>query len=357
MSTAKLAQAFPWLQSPIIINAPMSGFATDSLATAVTRAGGLGYIGFLPSLPELETHLQHARQSLPLSPDTDILPIGLGIIVAVTSPSAVTALVAEYKPAVVWLSFGAPADFAAWTAMIRTASPQTHVWIQIGSVTAAVEAARACRPDALVIQGSDAGGHGHARGASLITLLPEVADALRALALSDEDDEDDDRPVGAIPLIAAGGIVDGRGAAAAMVLGAAGVVMGTRFLAAEEAVVPAQYREELFRASDGGEATARSRVFDEMWGPTFWPQMYDGRSLTNRWYEMEQQGVGIEEIRAELQRDLGRLRETEGAFRDTKSLWAGSGVGLVKKIEKAAEIVEEVREDAKKRLQAGSALF
>ncbi|RAH79103.1 inosine monophosphate dehydrogenase [Aspergillus japonicus CBS 114.51] len=351
MSTAQLSQAFPWLQSPILINAPMSGFATSSLAIAVTRAGGLGYIGFLSSLPELETELQIARQNLPPPPNTDLLPIGLGIIVAVTAPSAVTALVAEYKPAAVWLSFGEPADFAAWTDMIRTASPHTHVWIQIGSVKAAIDAARACRPDALVLQGSDAGGHGHARGASLIALLPEVADAL---ALSDEVQAVDGS---GIPLIAAGGIVDGRGAAAAVVLGAAGVVMGTRFLAAEEAVVPAQYREELFRASDGGEATARSRVFDEMWGPTFWPEMYDGRSLVNRWYEREQQGVGIEAIRAELQRDLGRLRETEGAFADTKSLWAGSGVGLVKKVQKAAEIVEEVREDAKKRLQAGGALF
>ncbi|RAL10141.1 nitronate monooxygenase [Aspergillus homomorphus CBS 101889] len=348
MSSTTLLHDLPWLQSPIIANAPMSGFATSELAVAVTQAGGLGQIGFLSDSRALATQLGHASQHLQSitaqSPD-NILPIGVGVICAGMSPLAIAPVLTQYKPAVVWLSFGEATDFAQWTAMIRSASPRTKIWIQIGSVKAAVGAAQACRPDALVIQGVDAGGHGHARGASLITLLPEVADALQAAGM------------GGIPLVAAGGIMDGRSTAAAVMLGAAVVTMGTRFLAAEETNVPAQYREALFRASDGGEATARSRVFDEMSGPSPWPALYDGRCLTNVCYENEQKGMSMEEVRAELLRDGDRLRETENGYRDTSSVWAGTGVGLMSKLEQAKDIVETVREDAKKRLRAGSAAF
>jgi nitronate monooxygenase len=85
----------------------------------------------------------------------------------------------EYKPAVAWLSFGKANEFKVWTEGIRETSPHTQGWIQVGSVSAALEAAQACHPDALVLQGSDAGGHGHAYLASIVKLLPEVADTLR----------------------------------------------------------------------------------------------------------------------------------------------------------------------------------
>ncbi|OQE82046.1 hypothetical protein PENNAL_c0038G01987 [Penicillium nalgiovense] len=122
-----------------------------------------------------------------------------------------------------------------------------------------------CRPDALALQGVDAGGHEHGNGASIVSLIPEVADALSDLGIY------------YLPLIAAWGIVDGRGCAFAFALGASGIVMGTRFLAAKNASVPAVYRDAIFEASDGGETTARSRVFDEIWGPNVRPKKYDGR--------------------------------------------------------------------------------
>nr|CEG03351.1 unnamed protein product [Fusarium pseudograminearum CS3487] len=130
-----------------------------------------------------------------------------------------------------------------WAQGIRHVSPQTKIWIQLGDMSSALEAAKICQPDALVLQGSDAGGHGHAHGASLITLIPEVVDALENEGIAN------------IPLIAAGGIMDGRSAAAAVMLGASGVVMGTRYLGAKEANFDANVREAVFSTTDAGKAT------------------------------------------------------------------------------------------------------
>ncbi|KAF0635478.1 hypothetical protein FPSE5266_20376 [Fusarium pseudograminearum] len=114
-------------------------------------------------------------------------------------------------------------------------------------MSSALEAAKICQPDALVLQGSDACGHGHAHGASLITLIPEVVDALENEGIAN------------IPLIAAGGIMDGRSAAAAVMLGASGVVMGTRYLGAKETNFDANVREAVFSTTDAGKATQALR--------------------------------------------------------------------------------------------------
>ncbi|KAL4971393.1 2-nitropropane dioxygenase [Aspergillus desertorum] len=360
-----LLRTFPWTKSPLIANAPMSGIATSILAAAVTQSGGLGLVGFIDDIRCLERELRQAKSLLesvesqrasgaqyasPLGPEfasgTATLPVGVGIIVLAMKPSTFLPLLARYKPAVVWLSFGETHSFKHWTESIRQTSPNTKVWIQLGSVRAALEVAQACRPDALVLQGSDAGGHGHARGASIVTLLPEVADALFRAGVGDT------------PFIAAGGIMDGRGVAAALALGAAGVVMGTRFLGAVEADVPPEYRNEVLAAWDGGESTVRSRAFDEMWEENAWPEVYDGRCLRNRCYEDWENGMDGEEMRERLYWRISMARSGERlSARDTSSLWAGAGVGMVKEVETAGEIVARVRREAKDQLQKTARRF
>ncbi|KAB8074171.1 hypothetical protein BDV29DRAFT_156900 [Aspergillus leporis] len=155
----RLKQALPWAQTPIIINAPMSGAATSDLAVAVTRAGGLGQIGFLDNRRSLIQQLERARRQL-----QDIMNQQRNT--PVDSP--------PHR-----LGNDCANEFKVWTEGIRETSPHTQGWIQVGSVSAALEAAQACHPDALVLQGSDAGGHGHAYLASIVKLLPEVADTLR----------------------------------------------------------------------------------------------------------------------------------------------------------------------------------
>ncbi|KAJ5182681.1 hypothetical protein N7492_000297 [Penicillium capsulatum] len=322
-NSKKLLEDLPWAQSPLLIK-PMSGVAGSELAIAVTRAGGLGQIGFIDDPRVLEEELERYRLQLDSVKMEDILPIGIGIIVIGASLSSTLPLLAKYKPAVV----------------IRGVSPVTKVWIQIGSVGAALQAAQACRPDALVLQGSDAGGQGHARGSSIITLVPEVDDTLHAHDIDN------------IPLVAAGGIMDGRAAAAAFMLGASGVVMGTRFLGADEVDLPLEYRREILQAADGGESTARSRVFDEMWGPSAWPEIYDGRCLRNSCYDDLQSGRSMDEIRSRVYQKLFQKGASGNLdVKDVSSMWAGTGVGMVRKTQRAEAIVEEVRVGARQRLQ------
>lgn len=345
---ASLKTYLPWTQTPLIANAPMSGVATSELATAVTRAGGLGQIGYLDDMQALSNELDSTKKELqdiiPTLPDPEQLPIGLGVIVFGSPIDAWMRLFATYKPAVAWLSFAGTSEMKTWTVGIRKVSPKTGIWVQLGNVQAAVDVAQACHPDALVLQGSDAGGHGHQDGASIISLIPETADALQKLGID-------------IPLIAAGGIMDGRATAAALTLGASGVVMGTRFLGASESHIPQIYREAIFSASDGGQSTARSRVFDDIWGPNFWPTTYDGRCLRNKFYEMYTKGKDITTIRAWLSETMNGSGGQNFDVQDMGSLWAGTGVGMLDTLGNAADIVGSIREDTKKRLRRAASLY
>ncbi|KAH7133956.1 Nitronate monooxygenase-domain-containing protein [Dactylonectria macrodidyma] len=170
--------------------------------------------------------------------------------------------------------------------------------------------------------GSDAGGHGHESGASIVPLIPEVVDTLRDGGFPD------------ISLIAAGGIMDGRATAAALALEASGVVLGTRFLGGEEAKVPAEFHKIIFETSDGDESTARSRAFDAMWGLNIWPDIYDGRCLKNSMYQNVKHRMFDKEARIELQRDLEQQASQDVSIKNSMSNWASTGVGMVNKIER-----------------------
>ncbi|TKA77567.1 hypothetical protein B0A55_06634 [Friedmanniomyces simplex] len=326
-----LKQHVPWTQSPLIINAPMGGHAGGDLAIAVTRAGGLGQIGAVYDMNELASHLAKVEQSLPRH--DDLLPVGVGLLPFVLKLDEALPVLERYRPAVVWL-FAAKEleDYAVCAERIRSVTPMSQIWIQVGSVAAAVSIAELCKPDVMCVQGIDAGGHGFEKGAGIISLLPEVADALTVAGH------------GGIPLVASGGITDGRGAAAAFALGAQGVVMGTRFLSAPETQLHPAYRKAILAARDGGQNTVRAKLFDELRGPNIWPLPYDGRSIVTESYTEHAGGAGIEEIR---RLHAEGLKAEDGGYgldgKGRTAMWAGTGVGLVKREQPAAEIVEEVR--------------
>ncbi|KIW86714.1 uncharacterized protein Z519_12700 [Cladophialophora bantiana CBS 173.52] len=326
-----LRSQLPWTSSPLIVNAPMGGFAGGDLASAVTKSGGLGMIGAI--MPDdLEKELDVAADELKaLTGQGHMLPIGVGLLPFVVKPESVLPILRKHQPAVIWL-FAAKEldDYTSWSTEIRKSCPNSRIWIQVGSVSAAVKIAKSAKPDALIMQGADAGGHGFERGASIISLLPEVADVLEAKGL------------GGIPLLASGGIADARGAAAAFALGASGVVIGTRFLAAKETKVPPGYRELVLAAKDGAQSTVRSKLFDNVKGPNIWPDAYDGRSLVTESYSDHVRGVDIKEIR---EKHNEAVTGEDGGFGKTNraNVWAGAGVGLVNRLQNAADIVEEVR--------------
>lgn len=355
-----LKEQLPWTQPPLIVNAPMGGFAGGALAAAVTQAGGLGQIGAVMDMDELERELKLAKEalsknsseasSLP-STSTSTLPVGVGLLPFVLQLDTALPVLEKYPPAVVWL-FAAKEldDYAAWTQRLRAALPHTSVWIQVGSASAALRVAQAgtqgsdsfstsqARPDALIVQGSDAGGHGFERGASIVSLIPETIDLLRSNGLS------------SIPILAAGGIADARGAAAAFALGASGVVLGTRFLAARETTVPHEaYRASVLAARDGANSTVRSKLFDNVRGPNIWPEPYDGRSLVTASYtDFAEKGVSIDEVRrlheeASKRVDRGFGSGSGSGETGRANVWAGASVGLVNRLEDAKDIVDEVR--------------
>lgn len=330
----------------------MSGFAEHELAAAVSQAGGLGFIG--PVFGDLSKELQKAReafQSTPLdssiSIDKDLLPLGLGFIIWAAKLNDIIEAVAEYKPAALWL-FAAPngtADYSTWTAKLRQASPKSKIWVQTGSVASALSLAEECKPDVIVMQGIDAGGHGFEKGAGIISLVPETIDALA------------DKGIINISIVAAGGIVEGRAAAAALTLGAEGVVLGTRFLASKEVSLPTQvYAQAILEGKDGGQNTVRDKVFDQLRGPNRWPGDYDGRALVNKSYEDWKGGAGLEEIQRLTKEveNAGKGFGEEG--KDGRAaLWVGTGIGLVKEVMGAKEIVDEVREGIEKAMEGARA--
>lgn len=144
----------------------MGGIAGADLAIAVSKAGGLGQVGADLNLKWLSAQLSKAEQAL--GRQDGLLPIGVGLLTFVLKDSTdeILALLQQFQPAVVWL-FAANElnDYAAWAAKIRDATPRSQIWVQVGSVDGALTVAKTVRPDALCLQGLDAGGHGFEKGA------------------------------------------------------------------------------------------------------------------------------------------------------------------------------------------------
>ncbi|KAI0185793.1 hypothetical protein EV127DRAFT_440680 [Xylaria flabelliformis] len=356
---SKLRAHYPWTESPVIINAPMAGTAGTPLATAVTGTGGIGMIG-VDDAAGLGAQLEDASNifgsssspsssSSSLNPaasafyqETRLLPIGVGLLVFhVKTLDPVLPTLRQHPPALVWL-FAAPSlpDYAVWTSALRAALPTTKIWIQVGTSSAAVEVARTAAPDVIVVQGSDAGGHGFARSASVISLLPETTALFAAAA----EKELSSAPI----LVAAGGIVNGKGVAAALSLGAAGVVMGTAFLAAQETMLHPAYRAAVLAARDGATATVRASLFDELRGPNVWPDAYDGRALATQSYR---EWITGEEIGVLREKVAEAVKCEDKGFGGRAPVWAGAGVGLVNEVRKAGDIVVSVREGARAALR------
>ncbi|BCS27471.1 nitronate monooxygenase [Aspergillus puulaauensis] len=346
-----LQLAYPWTRTPLVASAPMLNIASAALAVAVSTAGGLGFLAGGFDVSTLGSNLEEAAQLIKKSDSTiqrryastGILPIGVGFLNWGADLPKSIAAIKEHRPCAAWL-FGpktTPDDLHPWVEEVRAVTDRkTKIWVQVGSVAEAVAIAEALDPDVLVVQGSDAGGHGLARSASIITLVPEVQDALAVRKLKQE-----------IPLVAAGGIVDGRGVAASLALGASGVAMGTRFLACSEAQIARGYQAEVLRASDGGVCTVRSTVYDRVRGILSWPGRYDGRGVINKSYvDAVEGGMSDEENRVLYQKELKKGDSGWGP-NARLTTYAGTGVGLVREALPAANIVADVVEEAQNTLQ------
>jgi NAD(P)H-dependent flavin oxidoreductase YrpB (nitropropane dioxygenase family) len=215
------------------INAGMAFIAVAPLARAVCKAGGMGMLGISGMPPDtLQSAIRDVKTVNPRCFGVDIISRFSGI-------EQIEVCVAEKVPVVVFFWDDAPDE---WISRLRAAG--SHIWFQVGSLDEA-EAAVHCGAEVLVVQGSEAGGHNRASAATF-SLLPAVIDA-----------------VPPIPVIAAGGIADGRAVAAALALGADAVWVGTRLLASFEANAHQQYKDRVVSAKVHD--TARHLIF----GPEF----------------------------------------------------------------------------------------
>ena len=333
--------SYPWVIEPLIACAPMRAIALSPLAVAVSRAGGLGFLAAGNDLSDLESNLEEAVRLLKREPVAgaarDTLPIGIGFLNWGADLSKALEAIRKYVPAAVW--FFAPREndeLSLWTRQVREVSAaRTKIWIQIGTVADAVEISRLCKPDVLVVQGTDAGGHGLERGAGIITLLPEVIDALKEEGLEQ------------IALVAAGGIVEGRGTAACLALGAGGVVMGTRFLACTEAHIAKGYQDEVIRARDGGINTSRSKVYDILRGATNWPSQYNGRGIINQSF-LDATNGGVTEENKRLYVEAMKMGNDGWGPQGRMTTYAGTGVGLIHGIKNAEAILDEIQKDVRR---------
>ena len=313
MITTRLTSRFD-LDIPIVL-APMSQVSDARLAAAVTRAGGLGLLGGgYGDKAWLEREFDLATGTR----------VGCGLITwSLARQPELLDLVLSRRPAAVFLSFGDPAPFAE---QIRAAGvPLMCQACDLEQARQAVDVGA----DVVIAQGGEAGGHGTGARATF-TLVPEVADLVA------------DRAPETL-VLAAGGVVDGRGLAAALALGADGVVVGTRLWASEEAPVhPDAFRSVLAATSDD---TVRTSVLDIVRARD-WAPPYDGRLLRNAfidgWHGRE------DELRAHLGDD-GFRAEIAAADVDGFHAYVGEGIGLIDEVLPAKEILRRMVREASQR--------
>jgi nitronate monooxygenase len=305
------------IEHPVLL-APMDLVSGGRLAAAVSQAGGLGMLGGGYGDGDwIDREWARAGNAR----------IGCGFITwsLAKRPGLLDTVLAR-QPAAVMLSFGDPQPFAA---AIHAAG--ARLICQVQTAAQAREAADA-GADVIVAQGTEAGGHGQSE--PLFTLLPQVVDVCPGT-----------------PVVAAGGIADGRGLAAAMMLGAEGVLLGTRFYASQEAEGHPDAKQRIVEAAGG--QTVRSIVFD-LSRRNRWPAPYTGRLLRNshleRWLGREDE---LEAQAEEIGRDYAAAR-ARGDF-DVAGVIAGEACALIDDIPPAGEIVERVVSEAERLLSRGGA--
>ena len=308
------------IRHPIVL-APMGMTSGGALAAAVTRAGGLGLIG-----------VGYADEDF-INREFDAAgnqPVGIGFITwdLAKAPKRLDVALAR-KPRAVMLSFG---DAAPFVRPIKDSGAKLIMQVQN---LALARKAKTLGADVIIAQGVEAGGHGGDpnNGRSTLPLVPAIVDA-----------------VNPVPVLAAGGIADGRGLAAALALGAAGALIGTRFIAATESLSHVNAKQRV--AAAGGDDTLRTRVFD-IGRAIDWPEEYTGRALANdfsgRWHGNEAA------LRQALDTERPRYFEAAGkGDTGTMVVWAGEGLDLIKDVQPAAMIVERIVAEAEAALARAS---
>ncbi len=295
-----------------VIQGGMAWVAEHTLAAAVSNAGGLGIIGAASAPPEI------VREEIRKCKELTDKPFGVNVMLINPNAEEVARILVEEGVKVVTTGAGNPAKYMElWK----------NAGIKVMPVVASVAMAKMMEragADAVIAEGMESGGH--IGQTTTIALLPQVVDAVN------------------IPVVAAGGIADGRGFAAALMLGADAIQMGTRFVAANESIVNQSYKEKLIKASDiSSEVTGYS---------TGHPVRSLKNKMTATYRKLENEGASFEELE---QLTLGSLKK---AVMDgdviNGTVMAGQIAGLIKEELSCKEIIEGIVLQAEELLKKGA---
>ena len=295
------------IQAPII-QGGMAWVAEHTLAAAVSNAGGLGIIGAANAPAEW------VREQIRLTKQLTDKPFGVNVMLMSPYAPEIAQVVAEEGVSVVTTGAGNPESYMAlWK------SKGIKVIPVVASVALAKRMERA-GADAVVAEGMESGGH--IGEETTMTLVPQVADAV------------------SIPVIAAGGIGDGRGIAAAFMLGAEAVQIGTRFVVSKESIVHENYKERIIKAKDI-DSTVTGRTHGH-------PVRCLRNQMTREYIKLEQEGKSFEELEYLT---LGTLRKAvqEGDVKNG-TVMAGQIAGLISKEQTCKEMIEEMMDQTEKLL-------
>lgn len=299
------------IQYPII-QGGMAWVAEHHLAAAVSNAGGLGIIGAASAPPEVvRSEIQKCKAL------TD-KPFGVNVMLLNPNAEEVAKIIVEEGVKVVTTGAGSPAKF------MKLWKDAGVVVIPVVASVAMAKMMERAGADAVVAEGMESGGH--IGSITTMALLPQVVDAV------------------SIPVIGAGGIADGRGFAAATMLGASAVQMGTRFVVAKESIVHENYKEKVVKASDiDSEVTGMS---------TGHPVRCLRNKMTREYLKLEKSDADFMELE---KLTLGTLRN---AVMDgdvvNGTVMAGQIAGLVKAQQSCKEIIEEIMNAAEALLNGSS---
>ncbi len=317
MVAMALSTAFTKLfgvQHPVAL-APMGGSAGGALTAAVSRGGGLGLLGSGNGDREWL-----ARESAVVA-DNTTKPWGIGFLTWQIGIDAIEHAL-EHEPVAVMLSFGDPSPFAE---RVRRAGAALII-----QVTDLEEARRAVDlgADVIVAQGSESGGHGARHGRSTLPFVPVVVDLAAP-----------------VPVLAAGGIADGRGLAAALALGAAGALIGTRFQATTESLVSPSTADAIVQGLGGD--TERNSILDIARGSR-WPSKYTARTLGHPFLDAWR-GRETELTADPHARQAYQLALAQGDI-PALPVWAGEAVDLINDLPSAADLVNSIAAQAEEAL-------
>lgn len=299
------------IENPIL-QGGMAWIADGRLAAAVSNGGGLGIIS------AMNAGADYLREQIRTARSLTDKPFGVNIMLMSPFVEEVSRVAAEEKVAVVTTGAGNPARFIP-------------MWKDAGiKVIPVVASVALCKlltragADAIIAEGGESGGH--VGETSTLVLVPQVCDATR------------------LPVIAAGGIADGRGVAACFLLGAVGVQLGTRFLVADECSVHENYKDKIIAANDIATVTTGKRLGHPV------------RSLktpfSRAYYKAEYSGMSDDELEA-LGGGALRLAAVEGDL-EKGCFLAGQAAGMVRRRQPAAEIIREIFEEAENVLSGAS---